>query len=120
MASDRTLNESGALIDSGAGVRFTVCRARVSAPAFVVRSGGAVHAFVNWCTHRSVEPDWEPGHFFDVAGQFRICATHGALYDPVTGKCIAGPCRGAVLAKVPVTEVGGKVCLVPDTGSDVA
>ena len=27
-----------------------------------------------------------------------MCATHGAIYEPDTGKCVGGPCRGGALA----------------------
>lgn len=38
-----------------------------------------------------------------------MCATHGALFEPATGRCVAGPCRGATLEPVAVREDGGAV-----------
>lgn len=35
------------------------------------------------------------GRFFDDSGRWLLCATHGAAYEPGTGRCIEGPCRGA-------------------------
>ncbi|MSQ21025.1 MAG: Rieske (2Fe-2S) protein, partial [Betaproteobacteria bacterium] len=38
-----------------------------------------------------------------------ICSTHGALYDPATGACRGGPCRGNGLIPVPVVERDGTI-----------
>jgi nitrite reductase/ring-hydroxylating ferredoxin subunit len=35
-----------------------------------------------------------------------ICATHGAVYRPDDGVCVAGPCVGASLTLLPVTLDG--------------
>ena len=102
---------SPALTDGGPGVRFTVATPAGPEAAFVIRHGGRVYAYLNRCAHRLVELDWEPGQFFNHDGSHLICATHGALYEPATGACIAGPCRGATLAPVPVTEHNGAVWL---------
>ena len=78
-------------------------------PAFVVRHRGRVYAYVNECRHQASELDWNPGEFFDVDRLYLICATHGAVYEPGTGLCVAGPCRGARLAPVRVHEREGNV-----------
>lgn len=79
--------------------------------AFVVRSGQHVYAYLNRCTHRDIELDWEPGKFFDVERRYLICATHGALYHPHTGICIAGPCNKG-LVKLAVIEKNSGVYLI--------
>ena len=100
---------SGALVDGGDGVRFEVRRRGEVHPAFAIRFDGRVHAFVNRCAHVAVELDWRPGQFFDADGIVLICSTHGALYDPATGECLGGPCRGGGLEPVAVAEVDGQV-----------
>ncbi len=107
-----TLCRSSALVDAGAGLRFTVRRAGELLPAFAVRHDGAVHAYVNRCAHRGVELDWEHGRFFDRTAHRLICATHGAMYDPATGACVGGPCRRGGLMTLPVVETDGSVYLV--------
>lgn len=107
-----------ALADGGAGVRFIVEAADGAHPAFAVRYRGAVRAYLNRCTHRSLELDWEPGRFYDAAGRFLVCATHGAVYDPDTGRCVAGPCNGG-LANLPVFENNGFVYLAADAALKV-
>src|SRR6185436_14359898 len=98
-------------LDGGVAVRFTVCRGQQPMPAFVVRYRGVVRAYVNRCAHRGVELDWEPGKVFDSEGRYLMCATHGAMYEPHDGKCIAGPCRGGMLVGVPVRETDDTICL---------
>ena len=42
------------------------------------------------------------------AGQWLLCATHGAVYKPDTGECAGGPCRGG-LVKIALSEQDGVV-----------
>jgi nitrite reductase/ring-hydroxylating ferredoxin subunit len=105
------------LIERGRGIRFTVRRHGEAAPAFVVRFGAAVHAYLNRCGHRSPELDWNEGEFFDAFGEHLLCATHGARYAPASGTCVGGPCGGAGLVKLAVSEQNGDVLLEP--GDDI-
>jgi nitrite reductase/ring-hydroxylating ferredoxin subunit len=82
-----------------------------TAPAFAIRHGGRVYAYLNRCAHIAMELDWKPGKFFDVDGEYLICSTHGALYAPESGACRGGPCRGAQLIGLNVFEVDGNVYL---------
>lgn len=102
---------SGELTDGGDGVRFEFERFGRREPAFVVRFEGRVHAYVNRCAHVPSQLDWLPGRFFDDDGRLLICATHGAVYDPASGACRGGPCRGG-LERLGVLEVDGAVWLV--------
>ena len=110
--------DSTVLRDGGTGVRFDLDQSGYCASAFVVRHAGVVHAYLNRCAHKFVELDWEPGEFFDADRQYLVCATHGALYDPDTGCCVAGPCRGARLIPVAVREADGAVWLA-ETAADM-
>ena len=106
---ERLICASGDLADGGPGVRFEVKRGEQTMPAFVIRFRGALHAYVNECQHQASELDWVPGEFFDADRLYLICATHGALYDPGDGLCVAGPCGGARLAPVAIGERDGVV-----------
>ena len=90
------------LADGGKAVRFTIAGQGQSLPAFVIAHDGDVRAYVNICPHRGTSLDWQPGEVFDESGLYLICATHGALFEPDTGLCIAGPCQGACLQKIPL------------------
>ena len=59
-----------------------------------VRQGEKVHVWVNSCPHIGTPLDWTPDRFMTADGRHLICATHGALFEPATGECTAGPCRG--------------------------
>ena len=50
------------------------------------------------------ELDYQPNEFMDDQKQLIVCSTHGAIYHPVSGECISGPCRGEILEKLNVTE----------------
>ena len=100
---------SGDLSDSGDGIRFEVERNGEMVPAFAIRHGGRVYAYLNRCAHIAMELDWKQGKFFDAQGEYLICSTHGALYAPESGACRGGPCRGAGLSGLNVTEVAGNV-----------
>ncbi len=111
MAAERGLIcVSTELVNSGDGVRFELVGvAGAAEPAFVIRHCGEVRGYLNRCAHVPVELDWQPGRFFDFDRRFLICATHGALYEPASGRCVAGPCRGARLEVVQVIERNGGV-----------
>jgi len=100
-------------------VRFEVEHSGGSAPAFVVRFRGRVHAYLNRCGHLPVELDWQQGEFFDISGLYLICATHGALYAPETGRCVGGRCNGNGLVALEVVEDGGQIFVVEEGGERV-
>lgn len=112
MDSRKLIASSAELTERGPGLRFEVEEQGEAAPAFAVRYRGAVHAFVNRCAHISLELDFMPGRFFDSSGHYLICATHGALYEPDSGRCAGGPCNGVGLEPLTVVETEGRVLLV--------
>ncbi len=114
MADDANLIcASEALEEGGKGVRFPLPSPE-SRPAtgFAVRFDGEARAFVNRCPHLGVELDWQPGEFFEGTGLYLVCSTHGALFEPASGFCFAGPCRGASLERVDIAEQGGRIVLL--------
>lgn len=96
------------LADGGLAVPFDIVYGGQTCRAFAVRWRGAVHAYLNRCSHVAMELDWQPNHFFDDSGRWLVCGTHGATYQPDTGRCSAGPCRGG-LVKIAVSEHDGVV-----------
>ncbi len=99
---------SADLLNGGTAVPFDVVFSGQTCTAFAIRFQGAVHAYLNRCTHVAMELDWQPGQFFDDTGQWLLCSTHGAAYKPDTGECGGGPCRGG-LVKIDVIEHDGVV-----------
>jgi nitrite reductase/ring-hydroxylating ferredoxin subunit len=106
---------SGELRDGAAGVRFilrTDASTGFEQTGFAVRFAGKVRAYVNRCPHQGTELDWQPGEFFEESGLYLVCSTHGAIFQPESGFCTAGPCRGDSLEPLEVREQEGQVFLV--------
>jgi nitrite reductase/ring-hydroxylating ferredoxin subunit len=113
MAQDeRVICDSTALAEGGTGVRFALGEGERAQTGFAIRHLGSVHAFVNRCPHMGTELDWQPGEFFEASGVYLVCATHGALFQPATGFCVAGPCKGAHLERLRTREQNGRVLLL--------
>ncbi len=104
----RLLCPSGELHDGGLAVPFDVQRWGRHVRAFAIRFQGVAHAYLNECTHVPMEMDYQPGQIFDSSGQWLMCATHGALYCPTSGRCMGGPCRSGLL-KIELREHAGQV-----------
>jgi nitrite reductase/ring-hydroxylating ferredoxin subunit len=102
------LCNSADLADSGLAVPFDVVYGGQICRAFAIRWQGQVHAYLNRCAHVAMELDWQPNRFFDDSGRWLLCGTHGAVYQPDTGACAGGPCRGG-LVRIAVTESDGVV-----------
>lgn len=96
--------ESSELIDGGTGVKVPALHKGEPVTLFFVRYQGQVRGYVNRCAHVGVELDWE-NSFFTRAGDLIMCARHGATYEPDTGVCVGGPCKGGRLTPVDVEEM---------------
>jgi nitrite reductase/ring-hydroxylating ferredoxin subunit len=108
---------SSALLETGDAALFEVLDMADGgrpAPAFAVRHDNTVVAYLNRCAHVPSEMDWQPGKFWDLDRRYIICAVHGALYEPPNGECVSGPCTGARLQAIRVSESGEQVCWYPD------
>lgn len=110
------LCHSAALQEGGKGLRFPVMAGRELGTGFAVRYKGVVRAYLNRCAHVPMELDWNEGEFFESTGLYLMCATHGALYAPDSGRCEAGPCRGKQLKPIAVFEYEEQVYWQPDEG----
>jgi nitrite reductase/ring-hydroxylating ferredoxin subunit len=109
------IGDATQLADGGSGLKFDVAVGGRSATAFVVRWRGSVIGYLNQCAHVAMELDWIAGRFFDRDATVLMCATHGALYDPVSGACIGGPCQGrGGLRRIEVFERDGGLWWRPD------
>ena len=81
---------------------------------FVVRTGTQVHGYVNRCPHAGHPLDLLPGRFLTADGTLLLCASHGALFEKSTGLCLAGPCAGRALTRVPLKLESGLVMLADE------
>jgi len=76
---------------------------------FVLRHAGSIRAYVNACPHQGTPLEIFPDRFFDALGRNLICRTHGALFRPADGFCVAGPCAGKSLNPAPIRVTDGTI-----------
>lgn len=95
--------------DPGAKGPFAVIIDGERVGVFVVRIDGHVTAFVDRCPHARAPLEMEPDQFLDLSGSEILCSMHGARFDPATGACVLGPCRGKRLTPYAITLRLGRV-----------
>lgn len=83
----------------------------VEKEGFIIRFAGEIRAYLNSCPHRGIDLNWSAEQFFAPEFKLLQCSMHGALFDPLTGLCVRGPCAGERLAALPVTLVDGQVII---------
>ena len=64
---------------------------------FVVRWKGEIFAYENVCPHAGHPLNMIPRQFFNMDHSLLICSSHGAVFEPDSGTCVAGPCAGVGL-----------------------
>lgn len=97
-----------ALADPGAkSFRFRQGEALFA--GFVIRKDGEVRGYVDSCPHAGWPLALIGDNYFTAQADFLICRTHGALFAPATGQCVAGPCVGRALEAWPVAVIEGMV-----------
>ena len=99
-------------LKQGQAVRFAFTVEGISREGFVVRFQGRVVAYENVCRHLPVALDFGDGNFFTTDGRHFICSQHGAIYEPLTGLCVRGPCEGASLKPLAIEVRDGEVSLL--------
>jgi len=86
---------------------------------FLVRRGTSVQAFVNHCPHQGHPLNLQPDAFLTPDRSLILCSSHGALFEIETGLCVAGPCVGHSLKRIPIVVEAGLV-LLGDRAEDLA
>jgi len=100
---------------------WLICR-KYRIDGFLVNYQGDFRAYVNRCRHMTTPLDFVRYQFFTDDGRHLICMTHGAIYDPASGVCVEGPCKGLALYPLPVLVDDGEVVVSCPPGdlSDLA
>ena len=98
-------------LDQNGARGFTIGRGDWPLRGFVVRSGEAVHGYVNFCPHAGHPLNFKPHQFLTHDGSLILCSSHGALFEKQTGYCVAGPCAGKLLRSIPLKVESGFVML---------
>jgi nitrite reductase/ring-hydroxylating ferredoxin subunit len=98
-----------AAVPPGHTAKFRLACPNHRVEGFVVNHGGGFSAYVNRCAHLGTPLDLWPNEFLSDDGRTLVCATHGALYEPATGLCTAGPCQGDTLTALPLRREGDEL-----------
>jgi nitrite reductase/ring-hydroxylating ferredoxin subunit len=93
----------------GRTATFRLTCGRRTVHGFAINHEGRTYAYVNCCPHNGTALDLSPNEFLTEDGSMLECATHGALFAPDTGFCLAGPCAGDLLTPLPVRIEGRAV-----------
>jgi nitrite reductase/ring-hydroxylating ferredoxin subunit len=76
---------------------------------FVVRWSGQLIAYENKCPHAGHPLNFKPDGFFNLDQSLLLCSSHGAVFEPGSGECVAGPCAGSCLRMLDCREADGNV-----------
>jgi len=109
MADNKTICQRDVLRDGGKAARFQFEFDGRVVQAFAIAHAGEIYAYANSCPHRGTELDWHHGEVFDESGLYLVCATHGAIFEPDSGRCVGGPCQGASLIRLAVDATDDRV-----------
>jgi nitrite reductase/ring-hydroxylating ferredoxin subunit len=85
---------------------------------FIVRQGDRLHAYLNRCPHAGHSLNLLPHRFLNADATLLLCTSHGALFAPESGECVAGPCLGSRLTPLSIRLDGDLVRytgVLPDT-----
>lgn len=102
IAGEHDLQEGGTL-------KFEFTRAGKKCEGMLLRYRGELRAYENLCMHMPLTIDYGDGRFFTKDGKHLICQTHSALYEPLSGLCVRGPCAGASLRPLAIEVREGAV-----------
>jgi nitrite reductase/ring-hydroxylating ferredoxin subunit len=90
---------------------FTIGEGDWPLRGIVVRVREEVRGYLNRCPHAGHPLNLRPNRFLTADGALLLCASHGALFDKLTGLCIAGPCPGQWLQAIALKVADGFVML---------
>lgn len=96
-------------LPAGTVKKFWLICGKYRIDCFVINHAGQFHAYINSCRHLVTPLDFVRYQFFTEDGRHLVCATHGALYEPDTGLCVDGPCKGLSLYPLPVVVDRGEI-----------
>lgn len=87
---------------------------------FVTKKSNQFYAYLNLCKHLPVTLDLNDENFFTFDKTHFQCHMHGAMYEIETGFCVAGPCQGARLEALEITEEENRLLInVPESAAEI-
>jgi nitrite reductase/ring-hydroxylating ferredoxin subunit len=86
-----------------------------STKLFVVTKDAAYFGYLNNCPHQHSSLNWKDDQFLDDDAELIRCASHDALFEIESGRCLSGPCIGASLQPFDVNVIDGYLCISDET-----
>jgi nitrite reductase/ring-hydroxylating ferredoxin subunit len=105
-------------LGEGVTVKFEYLQDGVGREGFAARIGGRIVAYENVCRHLPLTLDFGDNHIFTRDRRFFACQSHGAVYEPLTGLCVHGPCKGASLKPLAFAVEDGELWI--DVPAEIA
>jgi nitrite reductase/ring-hydroxylating ferredoxin subunit len=96
-------------LEQGSVKKFWLICQKYRLDGFLINYRGTFYAYLNRCRHMTTPLDFVRYQFFTEDGRYLVCMTHGALYEPDSGLCVEGPCKGLSLYPLPVIVDKGEV-----------
>ncbi len=96
-------------IQPSGSVKFSLSLDGQILEGFLINEKGKYFAYLNRCRHMGITLDWDSKEFYAKEKDFLVCKTHGAVYRPVTGECVSGPCAGKSLFSLPLVQEAGQI-----------
>jgi nitrite reductase/ring-hydroxylating ferredoxin subunit len=93
---------------------FAIGRGDWPLRGFVVQVNGEVRGYLNSCPHAGHPLNLRPNRFLTPDQRLILCSSHGALFEKLTGLCVAGPCAGQSLRPLQLEVESGFVMLAGD------
>ena len=78
----------------------------------VYRRENQIYAWLNLCPHEGRKLNNDPDYLLNKKNNLLECMHHQALFDPITGGCEMGPCKGEKLLKYEVEELNKKIAIL--------
>lgn len=103
-------------LSDGQTVTFEFLRDGRKVEGFLARFAGQLVAYENVCRHIPISLDYGDKQFFSRDGKYFICRSHGAVYEPLSGECIQGPCVGDRLKPLDISIEPDGVWLMLENG----
>ncbi len=72
-----------------------------------------VRAYRNSCPHQGRSLTFAPNEFLFSSKGLLVCPHHGASFEPGTGLCTDGPCKGGSLQVLELVAQGDELCIDP-------
>lgn len=94
--------------------KFTFRRESIKRDGFALLHDGKIAVYENVCRHIPISIDYGDNKFFTPDNEHIICRTHGAVYEPLTGLCVRGPCEGAKLIPIEFELRGDEIWINDD------